>query len=287
VLSGDARDEGLVVVMGDRRYRVERPWGDPAPDSQLAALSQLAVDSHGRVYAFQRAGPPVVAFEPSGAFCAAWGQGLIADAHGIFIAADDRVFLVDRDAHQVLIFTTGGEPLGALGTRHAPRFQAPFNHPTGVAVANDGEIYVSDGYGNSAVHRFSAAGEHMTSWGRPGAGPGEFSTPHAIWIDRADRVLVADRENDRVQVFDRGGRFLEAWGDFYHPMAIAEDDRGMILVTDQIPRLSMLSPGGELVGRCRAVWNGAHGAACNARGDIFLAETNPSRITKLAVTATE
>jgi peptidylglycine monooxygenase len=274
-----------MVVMGDRRYRVERPWGEMPHDTRLAALSQLAVDSEGRVYAYQRADPPVIVFEPTGAFRATWGHGLIADAHGIFISADDRVYLVDRDAHQILIFTTGGDPLGALGTRNAPRFQAPFNHPTDVAVAPDGEIYVSDGYGNSAVHRFSASGEHMATWGRPGSGPGEFTTPHAIWVDRADRVLVADRENNRVQVFDRDGRFLEAWGDFYHPMDIAEDDRGMILVTDQVPRLSMLSPAGELVGRCRAVWNGAHGVSCNAGGDIFLAEMNPNRITRLAAAA--
>jgi peptidylglycine monooxygenase len=252
---------------------------------RLAALSQLAVDSEGRVYAYQRADPPVIVFEPTGDFRAAWGHGLIADAHGIFISADDRVYLVDRDAHQILIFTTEGERLGALGARNAPRFQAPFNHPTDVAVAPDGEVYVSDGYGNSAVHRFSASGKHMTTWGRPGSGPGEFTTPHAIWVDRAERVLVADRENNRVQLFDRDGRFLEAWGDFYHPMDIAEDDRGMILVTDQVPRLSMLSPAGELVGRCRAVWNGAHGISCNARGDIFLAEMRPNRVTKLAVAA--
>ncbi len=284
-MSSDTSDGGLMVVMGDRRYRVERPWGEMPHDTRLAALSQLAVDSEGRVYAYQRADPPVIVFEPTGAFRATWGHGLIADAHGIFISADDRVYLVDRDAHQILIFTTGGDPLGALGTRNAPRFQAPFNHPTDVAVASDGEIYVSDGYGNSAIHRFSASGEHMTTWGRPGSGPGEFTPPHAIWVDRAERVLVADRENNRVQVFDRDGRFLEAWGDFYHPMDIAEDDRGMILVTDQVPRLSMLSPAGELVGRCRAVWNGAHGVSCNARGDIFLAEMNPNRVTKLAVTA--
>ena len=284
-MSSDSRDVGLVVAMGDRRYRVERPWGELPHGTRLAALSRLSVDSDGRVYTFQRADPPVFVFEPTGAFRAAWGQGLISDAHGIFLSADDRVYLVDRDAHQILIFTTDGERLGTLGARNTPRFQAPFNHPTDVAVAPNGEIYVSDGYGNSAVHRFSASGEHMTTWGRPGSGPGEFTTPHAIWVDRADRVLVADRENNRVQVFDRDGRFLEAWGDFYHPMDIAEDDRGMILVTDQVPRLSMLSPTGELVGRCRAVWNGAHGVSCNAGGDIFLAEMNPNRVTKLAVTA--
>jgi len=195
MIVGD-RDDALVVKMDGRRYRVERPWGVPAPEIDLTALSQLAVDPRGRVYAYQRAEPPVVVFEPDGSFLAAWGQGRIADAHGIFISGDDRVFLVDRDAHQILIFSPQGEALGAIGRRHRPRFQAPFNHPTDVAVAADGEIYVADGYGNSMVHRFSAAGEHLASWGRPGAGPGEFTTPHAVWVDRSDRVLVADREND-------------------------------------------------------------------------------------------
>ncbi len=107
-MTSDTSDGGLVVVMGDRRYRVERPWGEPPHDTRLTALSQLAVDSHGRVYAYQRADPPVVVFEPTGAFRTAWGHGLIADAHGIFISVDDRVYLVDRDAHQVRIPTQSG-----------------------------------------------------------------------------------------------------------------------------------------------------------------------------------
>ena len=132
------------------------------------------------------------------------------------------------------------------------------------------------------MHRFSAEGEHIASWGQPGSGPGEFTTPHAVWVDRQNRVLVADRENNRVQVFNRDGGFLEAWGDFYHPMDVAEDAEGRILVTDQIPRLSMLAPDGALIGRCRAVWNGAHGVACDGAGNIFLSEMQPNRITKLA-----
>lgn len=275
--------ETLTVIMGSRHYRVERPWGSLPADLALGIISQIAVDSHGRIYLFRRQDPPVLVFEASGAFRSAWGHGKIADAHGIFISTDDRVFLVDRDAHQILIFTPEGEQIGSLGKRHSPCFQAPFNHPTDVAVAGDGEIYVSDGYGNSTVHRFAADGSHLATWGRPGSGPGEFTTPHAVWVDRMNRVLVADRENNRIQLFDRGGAYLDAWSDFYHPMDIAEDDQGMILVTDQIPRLSMLAPNGELVGRSRAVWNGAHGAATNAAGDIFLAEIQPSRITKLTV----
>lgn len=278
-------EESLVVALGDRRYRVERPWGAPPAEIKLAAVSQLAVDSRGRVYVFQRVDPPVVVFEANGEFCVAWGQGRIADAHGICISRDDRVFLVDRDAHQILIFTPDGEQIGALGTRNMPRFQAPFNHPTDIAVAADGDIYVADGYGNSAVHRFSPSGEWKRSWGKPGSGPSQFTTPHAVWVDRLDRVLVADRENDRVQLFDRDGEYLGEWRDFYHPMDIYGDERGMIFVTDQVPRVSMLSSDGTLTGRCRGVWNAAHGISGNAAGDLFLAEVQPSRVTKLSLIA--
>ena len=282
-MTASSREEGLRVMMAGRSYAVERPWGTLPDGIDLVALSQLAVDSLGRVYAFQRHDPPVIVFDPDGRFHTAWGSGEVADAHGIFIASDDRVFLVDRDAHEIQIRDTAGRRLGALGERHRPRFQAPFNHPTDVAVARDGEIYVSDGYGNSLVHRFSADGVHRASWGRPGSGAGEFTTPHAVWVDRQDRVLVADRENNRIEVFDRDGGPIGSWKDFYHPMDITEDDRGNILVTDQIPRLSMLDSDGGLLGRCRAVWIGAHGVAVNAKGDIFLAEIQPSRITRLTL----
>ena len=277
--------DSLVVVLGDRRYHVERPWGELPSDMEFGPISQLALDSAGRVYVFQRAEPPVLVFEPSGKFRAAWGRGCVADAHGIFISPEDRVFLVDRDAHQVLIFTVDGTLVGALGERHVPRLQAPFNHPTDVAVAPDGDIYVSDGYGNSAVHCFAPTGELRRTWGCPGTGPGEFSTPHAIWVDRSGRVLVADRENNRVQIFGREGEYLDEWGDFYHPMDIYEDDRGMVYVTDQTPQLSMVSPEGRLAGRCRPVLNTPHGVWGNAEGDIFLAEMNPTRVTKLALLA--
>jgi sugar lactone lactonase YvrE len=140
------------------------------------------------VYVFQRAEPPVLAFAPSGALRGGLAEGRIADAHGIAITPDDRLLLVDRDAHQVLILTTDGEILATLGERHRPRPGAPFNHPTDAAVADDGESYVADGYGNSMVHRFSADGRHLQSFGGPGTGPGEFTTPHAVWVDRSNRV---------------------------------------------------------------------------------------------------
>ena len=273
------------VVLGARLYRVDTPWGDLAGRPQLGLISQVAADSEGSVVVLQRAPPLLIVFDREGRFVRSFGDDLVRDGHGIHIDRDDRVFVVDRDAHQVLIFAVDGTLLGRLGERDTPRFGAPFNHPTGCAVAEDGEIYVSDGYGNTLVHRFSSEGRLLQSWGERGSGPGAFSTPHAIWIDRADRVLVADRENDRVQIFDRDGRFLGAWNDIYHPMDIFENEAGQIFVTDQVPRLNMFSPDGRLEGCGRPALNSAHGVSGDAAGNIYLAEMIPSRVTRLTPTA--
>jgi peptidylglycine monooxygenase len=275
-------DEGpQYVVLGEQRYRVDRDWGKLAPGTSLGLVSTLAVSDAGRVLVYQRGSSPVISFRLDGTFEGSWGEGAIADAHGINVDPLGRVLLADRDAHQIHVHRPDGDRVMSLGERHRPRLQAPFNHPTSAAGAADGEIYVADGYGNAAVHRFSADGEWLATWGRPGNGPGEFSTPHSIWVDRSDRVLVADRENDRIQVFDRDGGHITSWTGFYHPMDIFEDARGFVHVTDQTPRLSMLDPDGRLVGRCRPVWNVPHGVAGSPSGEIFLTEMNPSSITCL------
>jgi DNA-binding beta-propeller fold protein YncE len=272
----------LVVLLGDRRYAVVRPWGVLPAHIEYGVVSHVAVDSRDNVYVFQRGDPPVVVFDPAGGHLQSWGSGLISDPHGIFISPDDQVMLVDRDSHQVMGFDTSGNVQFTLGDRRHPQLQAPFNHPADVAVAPSGDIYVADGYANSAVHRFSRNGELKRTWGRPGSGAGEFTTPHAVWVDREGRVLVADRENNRVQVFTADGDYLDSWGNHYHPMDIYVDADGLIYVTDQIPRLSVLAADGRLIGRCRPVLYGAHGVWGDSRGNLYLAEASPmNRITRL------
>lgn len=272
----------LVVALGDDLFAVERPWGDLPAGLQLRDVSDVAVDSRDRVYAFQRSDPPVVIFEASGAYAGSWGAGIVSDAHGIFITPEDKVLLADRDAHQVLQFDAAGHLELALGERHRPRLQAPFNHPADVATTREGDILVADGYGNSVIHRFSATGGLRQTWGGPGTQPGRFSTPHAVRAHPDGRILVADRENNRVQIFSADGQYLTEWGDFFHPMDIFIDARGRTYVTDQIPRLSMLDADGALVGRCRPVLRQPHGIWGDSRGDLYLAEPPPmDRLTKL------
>ena len=275
-------DERYTVILGDRRYAVHRKWARLPTGESFGFISDLEVDAAGRGHVAQRGTDrPVLVFERDGAYAGSWGEGALAEPHYISAAGNGTMLVADRDAHQVLRFDGNGKLVQALGKRHWPALNAPFNHPTAAAEAPDGEIYVSDGYGNSNVHRFAAGGRLLRTWGGPGHGPGTFTTPHAIAVDRRGRVLVADRENNRVQVFDREGTFVAEWGDFYHPMQIWIDDRGLVFVTDQIPRISLLTPDGELIGRCRGAINGAHGLSGDAAGNLYLSELPPQEVTKL------
>lgn len=276
--------ESLVVALGPRRYRIERPWGE-VPQGP-GKVTDVACDSAGRVYVQLRIDayadpetPAILVLAPDGRREAAWGGTEVLDGHMASVHPDGRVFVVDRDAHEIIIFDRAGKRLGGIGRRHAPG--EPFNAPCDVAFAPDGTIYVADGYGHSLVHRFSADGAPLIAWGRPGTGPGEFSTPHSVWIMPDGRVAVADRENHRVQVFDAGGRHLSTMGDLHKPMDVHGGPDGSLYVTDQIPRLSLFDGTGTLIGRCRPVLNGAHGMWAAPDGALLLAEQNPNRLTRL------
>lgn len=272
---------GLVVGTGDFLYDVVRPWGVLPAGWSLGLVSHVAVDSKDRVYFYQRKDPPILVFDRDGNFLTGWGDGRLRDAHGIYAGADDHLYVCNRDEHEVLKVTPEGKIVLTLGHRGRPALQAPFNHPADVAVAPNGEIYVADGYGNSAIHRFSAEGKHLESWGAPGAGRGQFTTPHGIWVDSRERVLVADRENNRVQLFSPEGDFYGEWTDLYHPMDIYVDGTGTVYVTDQIPRITMYSPDGRMLSRGRPVTMGAHGVWGDSHGNLYLAEVAVNQVTKL------
>ena len=272
-----------ILGTGDHLYEVVHPFGTLPDGITLGNTSHVATDSTDRVYVYQRQDPPVLVFDGDGNLLTTWGGGELLDAHGIYISAADEVYLVDRDAHEVVKFSVTGESDLRIGQRGRPSLQAPFNHPADIAVAPNGDLLVADGYGNSSVHRFSADGQHLLSWGSPGSGPGQFTTPHGIWVDPAERVYVCDRENNRVQVFSIDGEYLAEWGDFYHPMDIFRDGQGVFYVTDQIPRITILNGNGEIIARGRTPYNG-HGVWLDSQGNIYLSG-NDTGITKLVKVA--
>ncbi len=274
----------LIVALGGERYRVERPFGSWPRNSGF--VTDVTVDARGHVFVMLRHDPltqpddpRVIELSPEGEYIAGWGGNLIADSHMLTADPQGRILCVDRDMHEVVICSARGERLGGLGARGEPL--APFNHPTDAHVSAWGDIYVADGYAASRVHRFSAYGVHRTSWGSQGRGEGQFGWPHAIWTHADGRVAVVDRINDRVQVFDPDGNPLQSWTHFYQPVAIWGDSEGNSYVTDMIPSLQKIGPAGERLGRCRPMLNGAHGLFGTPAGDILLAETNPSRLTRL------
>jgi NHL repeat len=274
-------DVGL-VRLGGRRYAVERNFGRAPSDLPPARISQVAVDSAGQVHVLRRGEPPpIMVFEPDGTFVRSYGAGLVFDSHGISIDAWDRVWVADRDAHQIVAFDLSGQQILHLGDRHQPKWDAPFNHPTRAAVAPDGAIFVADGYGNACIHEFSSHGEFRSSFGEIGDAQRQFMTPHSVIVDREQRLLVCDRENDRVQVLTRDGQWLADWRGLCRPMDLCERDDGVILVTDQVPSVTAFAPDGARIDRGRPSLNGAHGIALGGTGEIYLAEIEPSSVTKL------
>jgi hypothetical protein len=206
-------------------------------------VAGVATDTGDRVYVFNRSEHPVIVYEPDGRFVTSWGEGVFTRPHGVTIK-EDVVYCADDTDHTVRAFTLEGKLLWTIGTVDQPsdtgyspegpsnllsikRGAGPFNRPTRLSVAPNGDLYVSDGYGNARIHRFSRTGALIQSWGEPGRGPGQFNLPHSVWAHTDGRVFVCDRENDRVQIFSADGSLLSTWTNVTRPgdLFIDADDR--------------------------------------------------------------
>jgi DNA-binding beta-propeller fold protein YncE len=273
-------DQRRFVALGDRRYAVVRPFAKFPPGMTPGKMTGGAVDSKGNLHICQRTNPPIVVFDRNGEFVRSYGEGMIADSHGISITPDDRVLVVDRDRHQVVAFDLEGRVLFTLGERDKPREGAPFSHPTDAAVGPNGDIYVTDGYGNTRIHQFSADGKLKRSWGEPGDGPGQFSTPHAIAVLKDGRVLACDRENDRIQIFDPDGKYLTEWKHFVNPMDVYADGRGMVYIGDQLPSVHARREDGTIVGRCAPAIQ-PHGIAGDGNGTLYVVDSYSPHVIQL------
>src|SRR5713226_7797191 len=194
-------------------YQVVHGWPQLPDGWALGQVSGVAVDSHDHVWVFHRGDRPILCFDAaSGKILASWGHGMFTTPHGLNVDSRDNIWVTDVGNHQVFKFTHNGELLMTLGAKNVPGLDGKhFNRPTDVAVSPGGEIYVSDGYGNSRVAKFSGDGKFLMDWGGKGNQPGQFDLPHGIALDAQGRVYVADRSNARVQVFDGSGKVLAVW----------------------------------------------------------------------------
>lgn len=293
-------------------FQVIKGWEQLPTGYRHLDVCGVATDSQDRVYMITRDEARVIVYESDGRFVTSWGEGIFTPrTHGITIAPDDSVYCVDDGDHTVRKFTADGKLLMTMGTSGTPsdtgydgrsldsilRGGPPFNRPTNLAIAPGGDLYVTDGYGNSRVHRFSAKGELIQSWGQPGTEPGHFNLPHGIFVAGDGRVLVADRENDRIQIFSPDGEFITQWTDVQRPTAICIDRDGLVYVSelwwrpgmksythgaivDDLPgRVSIYDLQGKLVTRWGSADRCAAGNFCaphdlcvDSKGNLYVAE---------------
>jgi hypothetical protein len=305
-------------------YREQPGWvADLCWEQRPTAISHrdvagVAVDASDDVYLFTRFDHQVLVYTSAGKFVRAWGAGMFTNAHSIRIGPDGAVYCVDNGDHSVRKFSPDGELLMALGVPGTPsqtgyrtdlpvrihnvetvtRPAGPFNGCTDIAIGPGGDMFVSDGYGNCRIHHFSASGTLLNSWGEVGSGPGQFRLPHGICHTPDGRLLVADRENDRIQIFRTDGSYLGEWpvqrpcgivltrqGD----VVVAElwrpaDNRSFVTDTigvDQPGRVSVLSPSGELLDRWGASADdkaaagnviAPHSVAVDSAGSVYVGE---------------
>jgi DNA-binding beta-propeller fold protein YncE len=294
------------------RYQVEPGWGDLPDPRRMVEVAGVATDSRDRVFVFTRGEIPVLIFDRDGRFQSSWGEKVFVRPHGITIGPDDSVYITDDLDHTIRKFTPDGTLIQTFGTSGSPsdtgatsqdfrtirRAGAPFHYPTNVALTADGSLYIADGYGNARIHKFSHDGRHLFSWGEPGAGPGQFRLPHGIAVGPDGTVVVADRENSRIQFFTPDGEFLKQWTEIARPCQVLIDAIGNVYVaelgyrsamwpgtTAPTPdatggRVSIFESGGKLLAR----WGGGskpcaagdffapHDLCLDSRGDLYVGE---------------
>ena len=277
---------------GDYQYELVPGWGQ-APNvgkdlKNNSVVSGVASDSQGQVYVAVRDLPypetlsgSILVFDRDGKFLRSFGEDLFTTPHLLYITPNDELYYTDATNHTVHKFSPSGELLMTLGgyemgpgERPIDRFKTtsapgePFNRATKVVPSQSGDLFVSDGYGQNRVHRLTAEGEVIVSWGETGKGPGQFELPHSLNVDKNDRVYVLDRPNSRCEIFNANGEFLEEWGNLRNPNDLVFDENDVIHMAEGRGVLVMTLEG-ERIGHWEA--GPSHGIWIDSRGDLYLA----------------
>ena len=289
------------IKLGQNKYTYRNliGWAKTPDDIGWNEIAGVAVGSDDLIYVFARGDYHMLVFDKNGNYLHTWEQGIFKGPHAITPGPDNTFYCTDHFDHTVRWMSSEGQVKMTLGTPDKPSAVhggKPFNKPTDVAVdQNTGDIFVSDGYMNSAVHRFSHEGVHILSWGGPGVDPGEFSLPHNIAIDNDGYLYVADRENHRIQVFDQNGSFQHEYTNVHRPCALRIDSNGLMyvgelgfqgvvsqLVPNIGPRVSIIDRAGNRLAKVGENGFGTkpgqmiapHGIAIDKEGNIYLGEVS-------------
>jgi sugar lactone lactonase YvrE len=232
-------------------YREDVGWAKTALGRPFGSTIGVDIDRDGKsVWVYDRCGggtcqnskiAPVMKFDPTGKLVATFGSGLVNDPHGFYVDRDNNIWLTDfrgKDGkgHTVLKLSPDGKVLMTLG-KPGVAGDGPdtFNSPTDVLIAPNGDIFVADGHGaqtNARIVKLSKEGKFIKAWGKEGKAPGEFDVPHGLAMDSQGRLFVADRANNRIQIFDQDGKFLAEWKQFGRPSGVFIDKNDIIYVAD-------------------------------------------------------
>jgi len=290
----------VTLGTGNYTYEVVENWAKLPDGWGFKEVAAVGVDANDNVYAFNRGEHPMMVFDRHGNFLRSWGEGVFPRAHGITASPDGTLFCTDDGDHTVRKCTLEGKVLFTLGMSGKPAAfmsGAPFNRCTHVATdPRSGDFYVSDGYCNARVHKYSPDGKLLFSWGDSGTDPGEFNIVHNIATDSAGWVYVADRENHRIQVFDANGKFETQWINMARPCGLYIDQASDIAYVGELgvaigsnaqangvgPRISLYDTKGNVLARLGNKPEGEapgqfiapHGICIDSRGDIYLGEVS-------------
>lgn len=291
-----------MVALGTSRftYDVVDNWAKLPEGWTFKECAAVGVDSKDNVYVFNRGAHPMIIFDRNGKFLRSWGEGIFPRAHGLTMGPDDTMFCTDDGDHTVRKCTLDGRVLLTLGTSGKPApFMSgkPFNRCTHVAIdPRNGDFYVSDGYGNARIHKYSPSGKLLFSWGESGTEPGQFNIAHNIGTDKDGWVYLADRENQRVQVFDANGKYETQWVNMARPCGLYVDQPKELVYVGELgvaigsnrdarglgPRVSVYDTQGNVLARLGDQGPGEgpgqfiapHGVSIDSRGDIYVAEVS-------------
>lgn len=268
---------------GDIDYHLDAAWGEPPGGDWAGNTSWITTDGKGLVYVLVRTPPYVRVFKRDGSFVKSWGGDIpMASAHSITIDDDGNAWITDSAGHVVRKFTNDGELLMTLGEEGVPGdndSRDHFNQPNHVAIAANGDIYITDGYGNARVVHLSPTGKFIRAIGNgPGSGDGQFKVPHGLALDSRGRVLVNDSENFRVNVYDKNGKFVETWP---YPsrggIEVMPDDT--VYISDVNEGVVSMVRDGKLLGTMHAPR--AHGLGVDSNGDIYVSGASRGTVMKI------